>query len=528
MHVVYCVFYIAALGVVSFLLGRLFPKRLLRYDGFFFRCRKWERSGRVYDLLSVRRWQSKVPDMSRLFAKLMPPKRMDAMPGCEEILCMIEETCVAEAVHELLCIAGLFLLRIWRGLGGTVVWLLYVLLGNLPFIVIQRYNRPRFVEMLKKRQRLARRYFGGESALILSCNTGEGHNSCSEAIRECLASHNLPCEREDALRFLSPLMSRIVAWCHVHAYRHAPSMFKHVYRFAEKHPSMFKEKSPLGRLMSSGAEHLYCRMLDSGCGIVITTHVIAAYMLTDALRRYPLSVHTGFVATDYTCSPIVKDSALERYFIPDAALSAEFLCEHIRHGQIVSSGIPVRADFYSRAPIGVARVAFNVPEDSRHIVLMCGSMGCGRMGRITEKLSKRLYASELLTVVCGTNERLRRRLARRYRHRGNIHVLGYVSDVSLLMDSADLYMTKPGGLSTTEAMIKRLPMVLIDAVAGCEGYNARYLQKKGIAAAADGLADTVTLALGLLRDDERLARMRACISEMESAAEIVYHHMISA
>ena len=64
----------------------------------------------------------------------------------------MKETCVAESVHIILCLLGLGLLAIWPGPGGMVMTALYLLLGNLPFIVIQRYNRPRLLSLLEKKR----------------------------------------------------------------------------------------------------------------------------------------------------------------------------------------------------------------------------------------------------------------------------------------------------------------------------------------------------------------------------------------
>ena len=66
---------------------------------------------------------------------------------------MIEETCVAELTHGLLCIAGLFLLKIWPGAGGIFLTVIYIVFGNLPFLLIQRYNRPRLVRLYARRNK---------------------------------------------------------------------------------------------------------------------------------------------------------------------------------------------------------------------------------------------------------------------------------------------------------------------------------------------------------------------------------------
>ncbi|MFQ6976903.1 MAG: hypothetical protein ACLRSD_07905 [Oscillibacter sp.] len=60
--------------------------------------------------------------------------------------------------------------------------------------------------------------------LILSCNTGEGHNSCAAALEEECRNQNIPCDTEDALRFISPEVSRFISNWHVRIYRHAPGL----------------------------------------------------------------------------------------------------------------------------------------------------------------------------------------------------------------------------------------------------------------------------------------------------------------
>ena len=80
--------------------------------------------------------------MSRIFVKIMPEKKL-TKENYENLPRMIEETCVAEWTHILLSIAGLGLLKIWSGVGGVCITIIYIVLGNLPFIVVQRYNRPR-------------------------------------------------------------------------------------------------------------------------------------------------------------------------------------------------------------------------------------------------------------------------------------------------------------------------------------------------------------------------------------------------
>lgn len=144
-----CAAYAAVLGVLSFVLGRVVPKRIFHPDRFPFRTSA--REARVYDALRVKSWQNKLPDMSRLFKKIMPEKRMTAA-SLADLPRMLAETCVAETTHVLLSVCGLAMPLLWPGIGGVVFAAVYILLGNVPFVIIQRYNRPRLQRLYNKRK----------------------------------------------------------------------------------------------------------------------------------------------------------------------------------------------------------------------------------------------------------------------------------------------------------------------------------------------------------------------------------------
>lgn len=94
-----------------------------------------------------------------------------------------------------------------------------------------------------------------------------------------------------------------------------------------------------------------------------------------------------------------------------------------------------------------AKRAFGIPVDHRHLVMMCGSMGCGPIMSIARRIARALPADQDLTIVCGTNKQLFGRLSRRFCGVNNVHIRSYVKDMALLMDSADLYLTKPRAAS---------------------------------------------------------------------------------
>ena len=363
--------------------------------------------------------------------------------------------------------------------------------------------------------------------LILSCNTGEGHNSCAKAIQAEYHAHGEVCDIVDALQFISKRASRFICDWHTRIYRHAPKLYKAGYRSVENRTSVFREGTTVYRYLASGAERLYRFICAGAYDNVICVHVFPALTLTAMLRQHPMPLHTSFVATDYTCSPSVEDSDLACYFIPDAALTEEFASCGVPQERLVPSGLPVRPAFYQTEDKAAAKAALGIPADHQHILMMCGSIGCGPIKELTEELSIRLSPHQVLTVVCGANEELYAKLQKRFDGYRGIRILGLADNVPQLMYSADLFLSKPGGLSTTEAAACGLPMVLIDTVAGCEGQNLEFFLHRGFAVTADTprlLADT---AMALLADPERRAAMAAAMMrpDTETPAQRIYHHL---
>lgn len=144
-----CFLYLMTLGVLSFFAGRILPKEWLDASEFPFKAYKFEKGGKIYEKLNIRKWQNKVPDMSRIFPKIIPPKRIECKADKAKLETMLHETCVAEIIHTALPILAIPCLWLWKGVKGRIIYYVYVLLGNLPFIIIQRYNRPRIARLLK-------------------------------------------------------------------------------------------------------------------------------------------------------------------------------------------------------------------------------------------------------------------------------------------------------------------------------------------------------------------------------------------
>lgn len=358
--------------------------------------------------------------------------------------------------------------------------------------------------------------------LILSCNTGEGHNSCAKALKEVFDIRGHYCIIEDALAFVSRSATKVISKGHTTIYRHFPGVFRRGYLYAENHPNAYRERSAIYNYFCSGKQRLADYIDSRDFDVVICTHTFAGIMLTETKKICSKDFYSAFVVTDYTCSPTFEISCLDVYFIPDSTLKKDFADNGIPESKLISSGIPIRQMFFTDMEKSHAKKAEGIGITSKHLLVMSGSMGCGPIRQIVSLISKVLSENEEMTVICGTNKRMQKALGKRYRNISNVHIRGYVSNISRLMDSADLYLTKPGGISVTEAKRKRLPMVFADAVAGCEEYNLRFFIEKGCAVSDKNIVLLTQKCISLLRDEKKRSTLSEKLGELDNKNSAQY------
>ena len=291
-------------------------------------------------------------------------------------------------------------------------------------------------------------------AIILTCNTGEGHNSASAAVKEVFDKHGDVCEIVDTLSFLSERTSAFISNWHSRIYRYIPKAFTKGYSYSEKHPGVFEEKSPIYKFITAGGDRLYDYITGGGFDTVICCHVFSSLIMSHLLKRRELDAKTCFIATDYTCSPSTA-SDMDLYFIPDDSISPEYEAIGIPSEKIFGTGVPVKQRFLTSKDRDKAKAELGIGE-KKHILVMCGSMGCGPMEEITEELLRAVDRDTRITVICGTNKKLHKKLSRAFDGVKNADIKGYTTNVPELMDTADLFLTKPGGISVSEAAAKKL------------------------------------------------------------------------
>lgn len=347
--------------------------------------------------------------------------------------------------------------------------------------------------------------------IMLSCNTGEGHNSTARAIQDVLKARGVECRIVDVLACLSPGFSKFVCNWHARLYKYAPKLWDVSYRAFENKELRSDERAMLSELLSFGTKKLQSILDEGNYDAIICAHVFSGMMMTELRKTRDICTPCYFVATDYTCYPYVDRCDMDGYFIPSPALTGEFVGAGIDKAKLIPTGIPVRQEFYSAMDKSLARLQLQLPETGQVVLLMCGSMGCGPMRRLAKGLTERLPKGATLVAFCGKNQKLYDSLSEL--EAANIRVLGYTDKISTYMDAADLIVTKPGGLSSTEAANKRLPMVLINTVGGCESRNFDFFLNRGFAIGSKRSEKVLALTVMLTDDLSQQERIRHALEK---------------
>ena len=144
------VVYLFLIGVAAHFIGQALPRHWFDPNSKSFQMHPWEKSGNFYRKIRIRKWKDKLPDASKVMPD-MYRKEISVPPSEENLQCLIAESCVAEFIHKLLILLSLGVVKIWTGKNGWLFWFLCAL-GNLPFILIQRFNRPRLQAALSRMQ----------------------------------------------------------------------------------------------------------------------------------------------------------------------------------------------------------------------------------------------------------------------------------------------------------------------------------------------------------------------------------------
>ena len=342
---------------------------------------------------------------------------------------------------------------------------------------------------------------------ILTCSTGQGHNSAAHAIRLALEARGAVCSTVDALAFLGDNVSEAITGAFVNIAVKTPRAFGFMYAAGEFIRSD-KRKSPVYFANALYADNLRRYLEEEEIDAAICPHLFPAEALTYLKRKHALSARCYYVSTDYTCIPFLEETDMDAVFTPSADLNAQFIRRGIRAERLFPVGIPVSPNYLQSQDQADARAMLNLPAALPCYLIMTGGEGCGDAVSLTRKLLERLKSRDArILVLTGRNTALQSAMNARYSADLRVSAVPYTERVSLYMDACDVLLTKPGGISSTEAAIKGIPIVHTPPIPGVETLNAQFFAERGMSILAANEDSAAENAVRLAGDSKARARM---------------------
>ncbi len=266
--------------------------------------------------------------------------------------------------------------------------------------------------------------------------------------------------------------------------------------------------SPMYYANRKAAKKLGDYLKDNSYDVIAMTHFYAAEMLTYLKRKGYDIPPTVFIGTDYTCTPFTMETQCDKYVIPAEDICEDYIRQGARREQLLPYGIPVSRVFEpTSVDTAELKARLGLQADKRTVLVTGGSMGAGNMKRLAGKLIR--YGKEnsdtQFVIICGTNKKLYKILSEKTAGNSSFVIIGFTDKMNEYMAAADVFVTKPGGLSSTEAAVSGVPIVHMKPIPGCESKNIKYFEKHKMSLPLKGI--TIEKALDRLKDKQECRNM---------------------
>ena len=350
--------------------------------------------------------------------------------------------------------------------------------------------------------------------LLLSVSAGAGHMRAAQAIEAYAARDDgtglaAKARHLDVMDFVTPAFRKLYTDFYIKLVNKAPALWGYLY-----HASHDARKDSSMQRLRRGIERLNTRALMAQIAAfqpdaIICTHFLPAELLSRALRQEQLACPVWVQVTDFDLHRMWVQERMQGYFAATDEVAFRMRHEGIPADRIHVTGIPIMPAFAQVPERVQCAQAFGLDPQRTTILLMGGGAGLGSLDTVAARLLA-LDGDFQLIVLAGKNAAVLaalRDLASQYP--GRLLAQGFTSEVERLMACADLVITKPGGLTTSECLALGLPMIVNAPIPGQEERNADYLLEQGVALKA---FDAVTLEYRvrhLLDHPQQLQSMRA-------------------
>ena len=348
--------------------------------------------------------------------------------------------------------------------------------------------------------------------LIATVTAGGGHIAAAAALDEAWRALRPDdvVERIDLIKFFSPLHRKVYADGYVKLVERAPELWGFIFGKTDN-PKAARRMNKLRRALSGKSRGRFVRHLKQfKPDAVLCTHYLPLETLgllktsegrvtrvPDPLKKLGTRVtrpsenwkqpFVVSIVTDFEAHALWMDAGVDLYCVAAEETKARIVARGATAGSVVATGIPIAARFSAKPDARAVRKNHGLRDDLPVLLVLSGGFGMGPVAEILAELDKVPRPFQTI-VVTGRNEDLRRKLAAQDRKHPT-HVLGFASNLHELMAVSEIIITKPGGLSSSEALALGKPLFILNPIPGQEAANSDFLLEHGAAAKVNRVED---------------------------------------
>ncbi len=349
--------------------------------------------------------------------------------------------------------------------------------------------------------------------LIFSAATGGGHDQAARAIGEYFGENGYEVQILDGLKEANKLVGSVIVNSYRFMARHTPAVFGGLYKWSGDDTGISRL---LKSLNSSMGRQLLSVINVEQPDLIITTHPFITDMISSIKKRGLISAPIICVMTDYGPHAAWLASHVDAFITATEDMTAPIVELGVPENKIHPYGIPVRKSFFMDFDRAEIYKELGFSEEKPTVLLMAGSFGVKAAIDFCEALIKSADNMQLI-VITGNNESLRESFQRLLSGCSITYkLLGFTTEVHKYMQAADLLITKPGGLTVSEALASNLPLAVFDAIPGQEEDNADFLARHCMGVKLGKESCNAKIVAELANDAERLAQMKAACAAFDS------------
>lgn len=308
----------------------------------------------------------------------------------------------------------------------------------------------------------------------------------------------------DSYRYASHVFHRVASNGYIGMVKMLPQLYKYIYDQAERATKVSAFKSWLHHYTALNLRQFVSELAPD---VVVCTHAFPCGVMAEYKREFADAPPVVGIVTDFVVHPFWIHRNIDGYAVATTAMRHALISHGVANDRVRVTGIPIDGRFAALRSKADARRAIGVDPHRTTLLLMGGGLGIGPLEKALARIDSLKHDVQTVVVV-GKNSRLEQRLADAARRmRKDVTVAGFVPNVFDYMRAADVLVSKPGGLTSSEALAAGLPIVMLRPLPGQEERNARYLQESGIGVRAPTSRDLIEVLDRLLSEPIRMQRM---------------------